>query len=58
MADDLSAHLRATFDWQDPLLLDQQLHEEERLVRDTARGYAQDKLLPRTWLCQLRPGRA
>jgi glutaryl-CoA dehydrogenase len=35
------------FKWEDPLLLDSQLSEEERLVRDTARGYAQDKLLPR-----------
>ncbi len=37
----------ATFDWQDALLLDDQLSEEERLVRDTARGYAQSRLLPR-----------
>lgn len=37
----------ARFNWSDPLLLDQQLSEEERLVRDTARGYAQDKLAPR-----------
>ena len=37
----------ATFDWQDAFLLDDQLTEEERLVRDTARGYAQSKLLPR-----------
>jgi len=36
-----------TFDWQDAFLLDSQLTEEERLVRDTARGYAQEKLLPR-----------
>ncbi|MBL8708943.1 MAG: acyl-CoA dehydrogenase [Rhodospirillaceae bacterium] len=35
------------FQWEDPLLLDSQLSEEERLVRDTARGYAQDKLMPR-----------
>ncbi len=33
--------------WQDPLLLEEELTEEERLVRDTARSYAQDKLLPR-----------
>ena len=37
----------ATFDWQDAFLLDDQLTEEERLVRDTARGYAQTRLLPR-----------
>ena len=36
-----------TFNWSDPLLLDQQLTPEERLVRDTARDYAQDKLAPR-----------
>ena len=35
------------FDWQDPFDLDQQLTDEERLVRDTAEGYAQEKLLPR-----------
>ena len=35
------------FDWADPFLLDEQLSEEERLVRDTARGYAQDRLMPR-----------
>ncbi|WP_188053267.1 acyl-CoA dehydrogenase [Sphingosinithalassobacter sp. CS137] len=35
------------FDWQDPFALDAQLTEEERIVRDTAHGYAQEKLLPR-----------
>ncbi|NNF73314.1 MAG: acyl-CoA dehydrogenase, partial [Rhodobacteraceae bacterium] len=35
------------FDWADPLDLDGQLTDEERMVRDTARQYAQDKLLPR-----------
>ncbi len=34
-------------DWEDPLLLDAQLTEDERLVRDTARDYAREKLLPR-----------
>lgn len=37
----------ARFQWDDPLLLDQQLSEDERMVRDAARAYAQDKLLPR-----------
>ena len=36
----------AGFDWQDPFLLDDQLTEEERLVRDTARGYAQVQAAP------------
>ena len=40
--DALSPQARATFDWQDPFLLAQQLTEEERLVRATAYGYAQD----------------
>lgn len=35
------------FDWQDPFLLEQQLSEEERMVRDTTKQYAQHKLLPR-----------
>src|SRR5579871_4563493 len=35
------------FQWEDPLGLEGELSEEERMVRDTARGYAQDKLMPR-----------
>ncbi|MFQ5765387.1 MAG: acyl-CoA dehydrogenase [Rhodospirillales bacterium] len=35
------------FQWDDPLALEEQLSEEERLVRDTARDYCQDKLMPR-----------
>ena len=38
---------RAEFKWDDALLLEDQLSEEERLVRDTAREYCQDKLMPR-----------
>jgi len=37
----------AGFHWDDPLLLDEQLSGDERLVRDSARRYAQDKLAPR-----------
>ena len=37
----------ARFNWSDPLLLDQQLTDEERMVRDTARQYCQEKLAPR-----------
>jgi glutaryl-CoA dehydrogenase len=37
----------ARFDWQDPFALDAQLTDEERMVRDAARAYAQEKLLPR-----------
>lgn len=35
------------FDWEDPLLLDEELTEDERLVRDTTRQYCREKLLPR-----------
>ncbi|ABD55986.1 acyl-CoA dehydrogenase [Jannaschia sp. CCS1] len=35
------------FDWQDPLRLDAQLNEDERMIRDAARAYAQDRLQPR-----------
>jgi glutaryl-CoA dehydrogenase len=35
------------FQWDDAFLLDDQLSEDERAIRDTARAYAQDKLLPR-----------
>jgi glutaryl-CoA dehydrogenase len=38
---------RASFQWQDPLLLDTQLTEDERAVRDAARAYCQDQLMPR-----------
>src|SRR5208282_1594707 len=38
---------RPAFDWQDPLLLEAELSEDERMVRDAARAYAQDKLMPR-----------
>ena len=35
------------FDWSDPFGLDAQLTDEERMVRDTAEGYAQERLQPR-----------
>ncbi|MDY0934016.1 acyl-CoA dehydrogenase [Pseudomonas viridiflava] len=38
---------KASFNWIDPLLLDQQLTEEERMVRDSAEQFAQSKLAPR-----------
>ena len=43
----LRAKAAAEFDWQDPLDLEGELTEDERMVRGTARGYAQDKLMPR-----------
>lgn len=37
----------ASFDWQDPLRMDGLLTNEERMIRDTARAYAQERLMPR-----------
>jgi len=39
--------LKPTFKWDDPLLFEDQLTEEERMVRDSARAYCQEKLMPR-----------
>lgn len=38
---------KASFNWEDPLLLDTQLTEDERMVRDAAAEYAQGRLMPR-----------
>jgi glutaryl-CoA dehydrogenase len=38
---------KPTFNWEDPLLLDSLLSEEERMIRDSAHQYCQDKLMPR-----------
>ena len=38
---------RASFDWQDPLHLNEQLTDDERAVRDAAAAYCQERLLPR-----------
>jgi glutaryl-CoA dehydrogenase len=45
--DSAVAKTKARFVWDDPLLFGEQLTEEERMVRDTAHAYAQEKLLPR-----------
>lgn len=39
--------LRPAFDWQDPFHLDSMLTEEERMIRDAAHAYCQEKLMPR-----------
>lgn len=41
---------RPSFRWEDPLLFEEQLNDEERMVRDSARAYCQDKLMPRVLL--------
>lgn len=44
---ELAVAAGSAFQWDDPLLLEDQLGEEEKMIRDTARGYAQDRLAPR-----------
>ncbi len=39
--------MASQFQWDDPFLLEGQLNDEERMVRDAAREYCQDKLMPR-----------
>ena len=46
-APDNGKKLKARFNWADPLLLDAQLSDEERMVQEAARRYATDKLAPR-----------
>ncbi|MSP80787.1 MAG: acyl-CoA dehydrogenase [Rhodospirillales bacterium] len=43
----MSKPSKTAFDWSDPFFLDEQLGEDERMVRDSARAYAEHKLLPR-----------
>lgn len=47
MAETTLNKTKPKFQWDDPFLLDDQLDEEERMVRDAARDYCQDKLMPR-----------
>ena len=44
---DRAAMRQVPFDWADPLLFEGLLSDEERLIRDTARAYAQERLMPR-----------
>ena len=44
---DVTAPELGSFSWEDPFLLENQLSEEERLIRDMAAAYAQEKLQPR-----------
>jgi glutaryl-CoA dehydrogenase len=43
----MASSKKTPFDWADPFLLDRQLTDEERMVRNTARDYCKDKLAPR-----------
>lgn len=38
---------KVSFQWDDPFLLDQQLSDDERMIRDSAQSFCQDKLMPR-----------
>lgn len=47
MVDKVTKSGRVHFNWEDPFLLEQQLSEEERMIRDSAFAYCQDKLMQR-----------
>lgn len=47
MTPELARAKPAPLDWQDPFLLESQLSDEERMIRDSAKSYCQDKLLSR-----------
>ena len=49
---------KTTFAWGDPLRLEEQLTEEERLTRDTAHDYCQSSLQPRVMLAAREESRA
>ncbi|MBO6867130.1 MAG: acyl-CoA dehydrogenase [Thalassococcus sp.] len=42
-----ASHKGQSFNWDDPFLIDDQLTEDERMIRDAAQAFATDKLLPR-----------
>ena len=43
----MTSSKRTSFDWQDPMFLEAQLSDEERMIRDAARNYCQEQLMPR-----------
>ena len=47
MQDKAAKASRAAFQWDDPFLIEEQLTEDERMIRDTARDYCQEKLASR-----------
>ena len=44
---DIAAHAQAPFKWDDPFLLEDELSEEERMIRDAAKAFAEGELMPR-----------
>ncbi|PNJ13441.1 GCDH isoform 12, partial [Pongo abelii] len=52
----LAKSSRPQFDWQDPLVLEEQLTTDEILIRDTFRTYCQEKLMPRILLANRNEG--
>ena len=53
-----SATPAGEFNWEDPLLLEQQLTEQERMVRDSTYSYCQEQLLPRVLTARASSRRA
>lgn len=48
--------VEVSFDWRDPLNLESQLTEDERLIRDSFKTYCQEKLMPRITLANRNEG--
>lgn len=42
---DIAAHAQAPFKWDDPFLLEDELSEEERMIRDAAKAFAEGELM-------------
>lgn len=53
---DVGCCFPVTFDWRDPLNLESQLTEDERMMRDSFKTYCQDKLMPRITLANRHEG--
>ncbi|HYF06496.1 MAG TPA: acyl-CoA dehydrogenase family protein, partial [Acetobacteraceae bacterium] len=50
----VTAKKAAVFQWDDPLLLEEALTEDERMIRDSAREFCQEKLMPRVLMANRR----
>lgn len=54
---DANVYFSVTFDWQDPLNLESQLTQDEKIIRDSFRTYCQEKLQPRVILANRNEGK-
>lgn len=54
---DVNVYFSVIFDWQDPLNLESQLTQDEKIIRDSFRTYCQEKLQPRVILANRNEGK-